>query len=115
MSTRVLYAIDSMHGGGAETSLIEMAPSLQRRGISMSVVTLLDDDNALSARMAQAGIPAHRVRARTWLGLVRGLSTVLRADKPDILHTSLLRSDVCGRTAALGTDLPVVTSLVNSS
>ena len=36
----VMHVIDSMHGGGAETSLLEVAPALTKRGIRTSIVTL---------------------------------------------------------------------------
>lgn len=112
---KVMYAIDSLHGGGAETSLIEMAAPLAQRGVQLSIVTLVADDSALSERAASLGLRPRRMGGRTWLGMTLALRRELRRAKPDVLHTSLLSSDLCGRVAALGVGVPVVTSLVNSS
>jgi len=37
---RLLYVIDSLAPGGAETSLAEMAPELVRRGVELHVLPL---------------------------------------------------------------------------
>jgi glycosyltransferase involved in cell wall biosynthesis len=39
----------------------------------------------------------------------------MRTVRPDVLHTTIFEADVVGRLAAVGTGIPVVTSLVNTS
>ena len=38
---KILCAIDSLHGGDAETSLVDMVPVLRERNVHLSLVTLL--------------------------------------------------------------------------
>ncbi len=111
---KILYAIDSLHGGGAETSLVDMIPALQARDVELSLVTLLADDDALTARIHELGVPIRRLAEYSWPRRFAELRRELHRLRPDVLHTSLARSDLLGRAAAVGVDVPVVTSLVNS-
>jgi glycosyltransferase involved in cell wall biosynthesis len=112
---RVLFLIDSLHGGGAETSVVEMLPAMRDRGIETSLVTILDDDNALTARVDAAGVNVRRLCSKTLPGRVLEFRRELKRQSPDVLHTSLTWSDLIGRLAAIGIAVPVVTTLVNSS
>ncbi|HEV7937426.1 MAG TPA: glycosyltransferase family 4 protein [Solirubrobacteraceae bacterium] len=111
---KVLYAIDSLHGGGAETSLLDMVPALRARDVELSLVTLLPDDDALTARVQELGVPIRRLAGYSWPKRFAELRRELHRSRPDLLHTSLARSDMVGRAAAVGVDVPVVTTLVNS-
>jgi glycosyltransferase involved in cell wall biosynthesis len=111
---KVLCAIDSLHGGGAETSLVDMVPALRARDVELSLVTLLADDEALSARVQGLGVPVLRLAGYSWPRRFAMLSFELRRLRPDAFHTSLARSDLVGRAAAVGVETPVVTTLVNS-
>jgi glycosyltransferase involved in cell wall biosynthesis len=111
---KILCAIDSLHGGGAETSLVDMVPALRERNVHLSLVTLLPDDDALTARIQELEVPIRRLAGYSWPGRFAELRRELHRLRPDVLHTSLARSDLVGRAAAVGVDVPVVTSLVNS-
>ncbi len=63
-SMHVMHVIDSMHGGGAETSLLEVAPALTSRGVRTSIVTLLADDGALEDRVDALGLTHIRLKHR---------------------------------------------------
>jgi glycosyltransferase involved in cell wall biosynthesis len=115
MVTRVLYAIDSLHGGGAETSLLEMVPALRKLGVEITIVTLLADDDTLAARIGDIGVDVRRFASRSWVGRLRAIRRELNGGSFDLLHTSLTWADLLGRIAAFGVPVPVVTSLVNSS
>jgi glycosyltransferase involved in cell wall biosynthesis len=110
----ILYAIDSLHGGGAETSLIDMVPALRARNVHLSFVTLLADDDSLTARMQELEVPVRRLAGYSWPTRLAELRRELQRQRPDVLHTSLARSDLVGRVAAVGVDVPVVTTLVNA-
>jgi glycosyltransferase involved in cell wall biosynthesis len=109
----VMHVIDTMHGGGAEISLLEMAPDLIRRGIRMSIVTLLADDGVLEERLGRLGIPRIRLKHRDPLRLVIELRNVIKAGDPDILHTTLMFANMTGRLATCTTHTPVITTLAN--
>lgn len=109
----VMHVIDSMHGGGAETSLLEVAPALTSRGVRTSIVTLLADDGALEDRVDALGLTHIRLKHRDPLVLTVGLRNLICSQRPDLLHTTLLFANLAGRIAARTTGTPVVTTLAN--
>jgi glycosyltransferase involved in cell wall biosynthesis len=109
----VMQVIDSMHGGGAETSLLEVAPALAGRGVKTSIVTLLPDDGSLEERLDAIGLTCIRLKSRDPLGRVLELRGLICTERPDLLHTTLSKANVLGRIAARATRTPVVTTLAN--
>lgn len=112
---RLLYVIDSLAPGGAETSLAEMAPGLAANGIDLHVLPLgqrLD----LSRRLVQAGAVVHpRTTPDGRVGNVRAVVDVARRASPDLIHTTLFEADVAGRTAARALGIPSSSSIVNDA
>ena len=109
----VMHVIDSMHGGGAETSLLEVAPALANRGVRTSIVTLLADDGVLEDRLDALGLTRTRLKHRYPLGLTLELRNLICSQRPDLLHTTLLFANLVGRIAARTVRTPVVTTLAN--
>jgi len=108
-----MHVIDSLHGGGAEISLLEVIPGLANRGVKTSIVTLLSDDGVLEGRVDALGVRRIRMRRRGPLGRTLELRRIIQAEQPDILHTTLLFSNLAGRIAARTVHMPVVTTLAN--
>lgn len=109
----VLYLIDSLAAGGAEKSLVDVAPGLVSRGIRLSVAVLIDR-GGLAPELEYRDIPVHRIGGgtrREWLGRV---SRLLRSEQPDLVHTTLFESDVVGRVAAFRTGIPAVSTLATT-
>ena len=110
---RMLYVIDSLAPGGAETSLAAMAPGLVASGIDLHVLALgstLD----LAPLLVDAGVTLHKRTGRP--GRIGNLRAILRTAgrlQPDLIHTTLFEADVAGRTAARLLGIPSSTSLVN--
>ena len=115
MSLRMLYVIDSLAPGGAETSLAELAPDLVRGGIDLHVLPL-GSRRDLADRLTDAGAIVHlgprHVGRRANLNAV--LQTARRV-RPELVHTTLYEADVAGRTAARLLGLPSSTSIVSDS
>lgn len=111
----VLHVIDGMHGGGAESSILELVPGLERRGIASSIVTLLPDDGGLTDRLARVGITPIRLLSGkpSLLRTPDELLSVIRSQRPDIVHTSLLYANLFGRVSGRLAHTPVVTTLAN--
>jgi glycosyltransferase involved in cell wall biosynthesis len=109
---RLLFVIDSLGVGGAERSLLDIIPRL---AASATVLRLSDPDD-LDEEFARAGVPvvegALPKRAPPWVAarLVGRAVAVLR---PDIVHSTLFRSDIAVRLAPIS--VPIVSSLVNDS
>lgn len=110
---RVMHFIDTLHGGGAETSILEIIPLLKDKGIETSIVTLFDDDGALDARLRDLGVMRIRLTSSSLLAKTRELRQLIRTQRPDVIHTSLVHANLFGRLAAWHMKVPVVTSWVN--
>jgi glycosyltransferase involved in cell wall biosynthesis len=109
----VMHVIDGLYGGGAETSILEVAPALVSRGVETSIVALKDDDGGLEHRLTALGIALIRLKPRNLPSLAVELRHVIRAERPDLLHTTLMWSNLVGRITARTVNTPVVTTLAN--
>ena len=111
---KVLHLIDSLQGGGAERSLAEMLPGLSELGIDPIVACVRRSTDGVEDQVA--GIFDLRyLTARRFPGRVRQIREINRTERPGLVHTTLLHSDLLGRLAARRTAVPVLTSLVNTS
>lgn len=114
-SPRVLYVIDSLEPGGAETSLVAMAPHLIESGIDLHVVSL-SHRNQLADKLKAKGIPVHVIdRVGSRRHNYSYLRQTIRSINPDIVHTTLFEADIAGRIAAWREEIPVISSVVNDS
>jgi glycosyltransferase involved in cell wall biosynthesis len=114
-NVRALYVIDSVaRSGGAEQSLLSMAPYLVAGGVTLDIAYLHEVDGLQEALRA-AGATVLPVVGGGRLAAVRDLTRLIRSRRPDLVHTTLFEADVAGRAAAVLTRTPVVSSLVNSS
>jgi len=112
---RVLYVIDSLAPGGAETSLAELVPGIIARGVELHVLPL-GQARDLAARMAAAGAVLHEPAVRGGrVGNVRSVLEIIREAAPDLVHTTLYEADIAGRVAARIARIPSSTSLVSDS
>lgn len=110
--TRVLYVIDSLAPGGAETSLVAMAPGLRDHGIDLHVLPL-GTRHDLAVALVDGGATVHQQTGPQ--GRVRNVRRVVdvgRRTRPHLVHTTLFEADVAGRTAARLLRVPVTSSLV---
>lgn len=111
---RVLYVIDSLAPGGAERSLVSIAPHLLEQGVELSVVAV-HDRPGLRPELERLGIVVRHLAPATRAGRVRELSRVIRLDRPDLVHTTLFEADVAGRLAATVARVPTVSTLATES
>ncbi len=110
---KVLYVIDGLGGGGTERSLAELLPPLAARGVLPEVVCLERRRGAHEALEA-AGVAVAVLPPGGWPRRLAALRRRIAAARPALLHTALLRADLAGRLAAIGTGVPVIGSLVST-
>jgi glycosyltransferase involved in cell wall biosynthesis len=111
---RVLLLIDGLGAGGTERSTVELLSSLRPHGFDSLLVHLFDR-NDYRQELSASGGRAQRVAATTLVGSVREVRRQLERWRPHVLHTILFRASLIGRLAAIGSGLPVLTSLVNTT
>ena len=113
---RVLQLIDSLARGGAEQSLVTLAPHLVARGVDVKVAYLSERAD-LRAELEDVGVHVQSLSAagmsrRRRLSFTEALIHELR---PDVVHTTLFEADLAGRRAAARAGVPCISSLVNTA
>jgi glycosyltransferase involved in cell wall biosynthesis len=112
---RVLYVIDSLQGGGAERSLAALAPRYAPHGAELEVA-YLRPGSGVQPELERAGIRVFDLSgSRGRIGSVDRCVHLIRARRPELVHTTLFEADVAGRLAGTIARVPVVSSLVNVS
>jgi glycosyltransferase involved in cell wall biosynthesis len=113
----VHHVIDALGvGGGAEHSLATLLPRLRDRGIESTVTTLIPRAvPGLRAELVEQGFDVEILDATSWPGRVRALRRRVREVQPDVVHATLVNSCLVARFAGIGSDIPLVNSLVNTS
>jgi glycosyltransferase involved in cell wall biosynthesis len=107
---KVLECIFSMGGGGAERQLAYLAEPLLSRG--WTVVTALRAGGPNLQRLMKGGAQIEWLKARSNHDprLVQSIRRIIRAERPDLVHTWLPQVDVIGGFAALTAGVPWVMS-----
>jgi glycosyltransferase involved in cell wall biosynthesis len=111
---RVAFVINSLGAGGTERSTTVLLPHLRDRGIEPVVLVLAHRAEGDEATVIEAGFAVHVVEPTALVARVRALRGHLGALRPDVVHTAIFEADVAGRLAAIGTGIPVISSLVNT-
>lgn len=112
----MLYVIDSLSPGGAETSLASMAPGFVSNGVELHVLPLSQSRLTLAPQLEASGAEVHhRTRPHGRRGNVEAVLDVARHVKPELIHTTLYEADIAGRVAAMLRRIPASTSIVNDS
>ena len=114
---KVLYLIDGLSaGGGAERSLLELAPGCATPASTCPSPTSRSGRRARRRRLRALGVPVaphRRSRGRAAAGPSRAPAAPV--GRFDIVHTTLFEADVLGRLAAVGTPVKVISSYVNTA
>jgi glycosyltransferase involved in cell wall biosynthesis len=111
---RLLYVIDSLAAGGAESSLAALAPHYVAAGVNLDVA-YLRDRRGLQQALIQSGARTFCLDGRGGrAGAVGRIKRLLDELQPDLVHTTLFEADVCGRAAARLGRRTAVSSLVNA-
>ena len=111
---KVMYLLNGLGTGGAERSLTDLIPLFKTQRIELVIVCLFKRSIGVQSEVA-ATTEVHFIEADSWWGRIRSARRFLHQLRPNLLHTTLFESDVIGRLAAIGTGIPVLSSLVNTS
>jgi glycosyltransferase involved in cell wall biosynthesis len=111
---RVLWMIDSLGPGGAESLMPTLLKDLRGQGAESRVCVLrVRAGNPIAAELVKAGIEVDLIPVRN----LRNLSALGRIIKymreyhPDVVHTQLETSDILGTLAARYLNIPSVSTI----
>ena len=117
---KILYVIGTLDVGGAEHQLVQLVSRLDCRRFR-PVVCALSSGGPYTEALAAAGVPVHIVGFRglnrgLWtpcylrriLAELRGLVTLIRTERPTIVHGFLFWAYVIGTFAARKARVPIV-------
>lgn len=113
---RVLQVLPSVvAGGGAEQSLVMVAPFLRDEGITVHLA-VLTDRQSLVPDIERIGVVVHDLSrsTSTWSRAV-ALRKVIRAVKPAVVHSTLYEADIPTRLASVRLDVAVLSTWANTT
>jgi glycosyltransferase involved in cell wall biosynthesis len=117
-SIRVTQVITGLELGGAETMLLRLLGTLDRRRFAPEVISLRGLE-VVGPRIQALGVPVHSVGMTGPVPSGRSLgrlSTVMRRASPDLVHTWMYHADLLGGLVArLVCRVPVIWALHNSN
>ena len=112
---KVLHVINALGlGGGAEHALVRMLPLMHDLGVESEVVCLLPREAGLWREVA-AEFPYRVLRSSSIIGRVGELAHLIRRSKCDLVHSTLVESNLVARPAASLAGRPRIDSLVNTT
>ena len=113
---KILFLIDSLAVGGAEISILEVIKNLQQ--CSSVVCVVYQGEHSLKAEFEAAGAKLYFFDIKKRFGFgegVRELRKILKMEKPNLVHTTLFKSEIIGRIAVPSSKIPLVGSLISDT
>lgn len=112
---KVLYIIDTLEVGGAETSILEIASRLQNY---VPMLVYIYNGHALRSRFEEAGIKIYSLEIIDKFGFFKAarlVKEIIKKEKPDLIHATLFKAEMVSRIVGPSSGVPVINSFVNDS
>ena len=112
---KVLYLIDTLNVGGAEKSLVDIA--IHNSIVESIFITVYKGDSLVNL-LKQNTIEVHQLNNSfryEFNTVVSQLLPLIAAIKPDIIHSTLFRSDIIARKVKQYRNIPLISSFVNNT
>ncbi len=112
----ILFLINSLAFGGAETQLVRVATQLKQRGWKVRIVTLIPPQ-AYGEELEGAGIPVTTLGMRRKIPDPRAIlrfASIVRSCKPQIVHSHLVHANLLARITRTLAPVPVLVCSVRS-
>jgi glycosyltransferase involved in cell wall biosynthesis len=112
----IIFLTTGLNYGGAETQLYQLAIRLKARGWSTKVISMLPPE-AYVKELTEAGISVLSLNMRRGIADPRAifkLATILRYERPQILHAHMVHANLLARTSRLLVHMPVVICTAHS-
>ena len=111
---KVLFTIDSLGRGGTERSLAELLPHLMQANITPLIAYFHSYTEGVEQEVRDSGVETRLLNQHKTFARVYKLRQIIASWRPDLIHTATFASDLAGRLAAVGTTIPVISSLVST-
>jgi glycosyltransferase involved in cell wall biosynthesis len=107
---KIAYIINSLDGGGAAQPVADVVGLMREQGHEVCVYALMQKDGLARGRLDAAGIPYEMLggASRERLAAPLRLLGRLKADRPDLLWTSLTHATLAGQILGRLLHIPVV-------
>ncbi len=112
---KILFVIDTINGSGAERSLVEISQHFKKY---TAVFVHLYKGDQLKPNLEESGIKVYSLNIpgpRNFSKAAKELEKIYKNEQPDIIHSTLFRSDAVTRKLKSRYDIPLVSSFVNNS
>lgn len=112
---KVLFVIDTLNESGAERSLVEISKHFNRY---TPVFVHIYEGDQLKPNLEAAGIKVYSLNIRgprNFSIAAKELEKVYQQENPDVIHSTLLRSDAVTRKLKSNHDIALISSFVNNS
>jgi glycosyltransferase involved in cell wall biosynthesis len=112
---KVLFVIDTLNESGAERSLVEISKRFKKY---TPVFVHLYEGDQLKSSLQKAGIKVYSLNMpgpRNFSKAAKELEKVYHQENPDVIHSTLLRSDVVTRKLRASHEIVLISSFVNNS
>jgi glycosyltransferase involved in cell wall biosynthesis len=112
---KVIYLIDTLAIGGAEKSLVDIA--INNSLIESIFITVYEGDSLVNL-LKQNNIEVHQLNNSfryEFNAVVNQLFPLIDIIKPDIIHSTLFRSDIIARKVKKHRNIPLISSFVNNT
>jgi len=112
---KVLFVIDTLQGSGAERSLVEIAQHFEKY---TPVFAHIYEGDMMVPVLEKAGIKAYSLNIpmeKNFSLAAEKLAQVYENEKPDIIHSTLFKSDVITRRLKSKYSIPLISSYVNNN
>lgn len=110
---KVAHLVPTLHPGGPETGLVDLAGAAGSAGLELMVVALsTTSDTTQVSALRRLGVPVAELGLAPWDPRAAGrVARALRERGARIVHTHLPQADVVGAAAAFRMRVPVVSTL----
>lgn len=110
MKTKILFLFVHLDYGGAEVGLLTTLKNIDRSKFDCVIVSI-EKKGAIGEEIEKLGFRVLYLDDRAGLSnisLIFKIIKILKAEKPDILHTSLFYANFFGRVAAIFKRVPII-------
>jgi glycosyltransferase involved in cell wall biosynthesis len=111
---KIVFVQDSLGAGGSERSNAELWYFLRDQGVELKILILEHRKAGVEQEILEAGFDVSFIKATKFLGQSKKLARLIKKTNPDLVHSTLFKSNMRVRFAKLIVKFYHIESLVNT-